>query len=51
MVSQSVVGGPESLDDWRRTVAEIAKAVAPGSERQRARIEEGVAPVRESMLP
>jgi hypothetical protein len=35
------------IEDWRRTVYEVAKAIAPGWERQRARIEEGVAPVRQ----
>jgi ubiquinone/menaquinone biosynthesis C-methylase UbiE len=37
-------------EDWRRAVYEVAKAIAPGWERQRARIEEGVAPVREWMI-
>ena len=36
--------------DYRQTVYEIAKSLAPGWERQRARIEEGVAPVREWMI-
>ncbi len=36
--------------DHRRAVYEIAKAIAPGWERQRARIEVGVAPVREWMI-
>lgn len=37
-------------EDWRRAVYEVARAIAPGWERQRARIEEGVAPVREWMI-
>ena len=36
--------------EWRRIVYEIARAVAPGWERQRARIEAEVAPVREWMI-
>lgn len=38
------------LEQWRSAVLEIAKAVAPGWERWRAHIEEGVAPVREWMI-
>jgi len=37
-------------EDFRRRSLEIAEAVAPGWERQRARIEEAVAPVREWMI-
>jgi ubiquinone/menaquinone biosynthesis C-methylase UbiE len=37
-------------DEWRRTLLEIANAVAPGWERWRARIEEGATPVREWMI-
>ncbi|MET0762139.1 MAG: methyltransferase domain-containing protein, partial [Thermoleophilaceae bacterium] len=39
--------GPE---DYRRTIYEIAEAIAPGWERWRARIEETTTPVREWML-
>ncbi len=39
-----------AAEEHRRAVYEIAKAVAPGWERQRARIEVGVAPVREWMV-
>jgi ubiquinone/menaquinone biosynthesis C-methylase UbiE len=44
------LGRSAESDAWRRTVLEIARALAPGWERQRARIEETVAPVREWML-
>lgn len=37
-------------EQWRRTILEVATALAPGWERHRARIEEAVAPVREWML-
>ena len=36
--------------DHRRIVYEVAEAIAPGWERQRARIEAGVAPVREWLV-
>jgi SAM-dependent methyltransferase len=39
-----------SAEDHRRAVYEVAKAIAPGWERQRARIEAGVAPVREWVI-
>jgi ubiquinone/menaquinone biosynthesis C-methylase UbiE len=38
------------LEQWRSTVLEIAKALAPGWERRRAQIEENVTPVREWMI-
>jgi ubiquinone/menaquinone biosynthesis C-methylase UbiE len=38
------------LERWRKTVLEVAKALAPGWERRRAHIEENVAPVREWMI-
>ncbi|MPY87545.1 MAG: methyltransferase domain-containing protein [Luteitalea sp.] len=38
------------LESYRRTVYEIAQAIAPGWERQRARIEETVTPVRDWMV-
>jgi ubiquinone/menaquinone biosynthesis C-methylase UbiE len=38
------------LDEHRRTVYELAEALAPGWERWRARIEEFAAPVREWMI-
>ncbi|MGH9629557.1 MAG: class I SAM-dependent methyltransferase [Bryobacteraceae bacterium] len=37
-------------EDHRRTIYELAQAIAPGWERQRVRIEEAVAPVREWMI-
>ena len=37
-------------EQWRRTLLEVATALAPGWERHRARIEEAVAPVREWMV-
>ena len=44
------VAAPASADDHRLAVLKIAKALAPGWERQRARIETGVAPVRRWLL-
>ena len=38
------------LESYRSTVYETAQAIAPGWERQRARIEEAVRPVREWMV-
>ena len=40
----------QTLEDYRRTVREIAAAVAPGWERWRAHIETTTTPVREWML-
>jgi ubiquinone/menaquinone biosynthesis C-methylase UbiE len=37
-------------EDHRRAVYEITKAIAPGWERQRGRIEQAVAPVREWLI-
>ena len=37
---------PMEPEDYRRTTYEIAEAIALGWERQRARIEEAVAPMR-----
>jgi ubiquinone/menaquinone biosynthesis C-methylase UbiE len=37
-------------EQWRSTVLEVARALAPGWERRRAHIEETVSPVREWML-
>lgn len=37
-------------EEWRAFVSEVAKAIAPGWERQRARIEEGAAPLRDWMI-
>lgn len=39
-----------AAEEHRQAVYEVAKAIAPGWERQRARIEERVTPVREWML-
>jgi hypothetical protein len=38
------------IEDYRRRSLEVSAAIAPGWERQRARIEEAVAPVREWMV-
>ena len=43
-------GAPSSPEEWRRAIQEIARAIAPGWERQRARTEANVAPVREWMV-
>ncbi len=40
----------DAAEEHRRAVYEVAKALAPGWERHRARIEAGVAPVREWMV-
>ena len=40
----------QTLEDYRRTIREIAAAVAPGWERWRAHIETTTTPVREWML-
>lgn len=42
--------GQIDRERWRGMIRSVADALAPGWERQRARIEQGVAPVRESML-
>jgi ubiquinone/menaquinone biosynthesis C-methylase UbiE len=40
----------ENLDDYRKTICEIAEAIAPTWERRRADVEEVATPVREWML-
>ena len=40
----------DAAEEYRRTILEIADAVAPGWERWRARIETTTTPVREWML-
>jgi len=49
-MAASIEQNREDREEWRRTVFEVAKAVAPGWERWRARIEETTAPVREWMI-
>ena len=40
----------QALEEYRRTILEIADAIAPGWERRRAYIETTTTPVREWML-
>jgi ubiquinone/menaquinone biosynthesis C-methylase UbiE len=49
-MSRSVSGDRMNRDEYRRTVYEVAQAIAPGWERQRARIENAVAPIREWLI-
>jgi ubiquinone/menaquinone biosynthesis C-methylase UbiE len=50
MATASVDEGRMDPDEWRRIVYEVTKAIAPGWERQRARIEESVTPVRDWLI-
>ena len=50
MTATSVAQSPNNLGDYRRTSHEIWSAMAPGWERWRAQLEEGLAPVREWLL-
>jgi len=49
-MTTSIDQGGTDREQWRRTILEVAAAVAPGWERWRARIEEATAPVREWMI-
>jgi len=49
-MTTSIDQGSMDREQWRRTILEVAAAVAPGWERWRARIEEATAPVREWMI-